>query len=131
MKITALLISVLLLFQSCSRRLYRDPLYYLPQNLSAEGAKQDIAQNKLMFICGGGFLVQAFSPGDKAFEKEFGIQYLLLDCRVPPFEQTAAYNKEMAAYLDSRYDTAWRSKLRHDVHGISRKSGSYLIQSER
>jgi hypothetical protein len=94
---------------------------YTTRGFDSSQARYDIAHNRLQLFCGGGMLVESPVERDYEFEKTFGVRYNIMACVVADtYENLAAYNKEMAAFLDNKYGRDWRSKLRQDVHGITK-----------
>lgn len=96
-------------------------IIYAIHGFDSSQAKFDIAHNIIQLFCGGGIIVLGPREGDSDFEKEYGVHYNLMDCVVADtHENLAAYNNLVAEYLDKKYGPAWRSKLRPDVHGITK-----------
>ena len=81
----------------------------------------DITHNTIRLLCGGGFRSLGPMPFDKDFETLYSVRYWYLDCIVPSQKELSAYNNAVADYLDKKYGTVWRYKVRGDVHNLTRK----------
>jgi hypothetical protein len=92
------------------------PCWYYP----SAWALKDISNNALQFICGMGEAPLNMTANDTAFEKEFGLKYEITGCMYPPFEIAISYNRTIAEYLDKKFGTIWRKKVRPDVYGVTR-----------
>lgn len=79
-------------------------------------ALNDIKQNNIQLYCGGGIAPRALSSQDKSFERQFLVKYHILGCTMPPRDGLRAYNQVIACYLDKKYGTTWRFRLRQDVY---------------
>jgi hypothetical protein len=98
---------------------------YTVQNYDSTLADYEIRQNKLRLFCGVAFAPLAPMPSDKDFEKEYNTSYYIVGDFLPSsIEEMTAYNKVVAAYLDKKYGKEWRTKVRLDVLGVTKKVGS-------
>jgi len=86
-------------------------------------ARFDIAHNRARLFCGGGYAPMAPLPSDGDYEKLYHVKYLMLDCVMPSINELNSYNKVIAEYLDKKYGTVWRQKVRPDVFYVTRRTG--------
>src|SRR6185312_1497613 len=94
-----------------------DNYLLLYENLNADLAKHDIEKSipKIFVTCG---LTYTEETGQKAFEKMFGIKYVIYSCMSPPEDSMKAYNQVVFSYLDTKYGKSWRKKIRKNVVGL-------------
>ena len=100
---------------------YQVKLYTI-QHVDSATAVFDIQQNNLQLFCGASITPLAPMPTDKDFEKAYQTRYYIIGDFLPSStQQMTAYNKVVAYYLDTKYGTEWRSKVRPDVLGVTRE----------
>ena len=82
-------------------------------------AKRDIQNNEVKLICVMGFTGKPFSKKEKRLEKKYNLTYIIFGCTEITLECFEQYNQTTAKYLDNKYGTKWRSKIRKDVTGLN------------
>lgn len=96
---------------------------YAVKECDSTFAEFEIRHNTPRLFCGVSFAPMASSPSDKDFEKQYNITYFIVGDFLPSSpEQMASYNKVVAQYLDKKYGTTWRQKLRPDVLGLAKRT---------
>ncbi len=92
------------------------------QNYDSTLAEFDIRQSTFRLFCGVAFAPLAPMPSDKDFETLYRTSYYIVGDFLPSsVDQMTAYNKVVAEYLDKQYGTEWRTKVRPDVLGVTKK----------
>ena len=95
---------------------------YTIQHVDSTLAVFDIQQNNLQLFCGTSIAPLAPMPADKDFEKAYQTRYCIIGDFLPSsIQQMSAYNKVVANYLDNKYGTEWRTQVRPDVLGLTKK----------
>ncbi len=96
---------------------------YFAYPIGADLARYDIDNNHIQFYCGGGISPMAMKPADKEFQTKYSVIYHMLDCFMPSVADLNSYNQVMALYLDNKFGTDWRKKVRMDIFGVTRAVG--------
>ncbi|WP_461056280.1 FEKKY domain-containing protein [Spirosoma arcticum] len=78
-------------------------------------AQQDIASSKPRLLLQGG-IAPVRRAEDSSIEKQFGFVYEDFGCVKPADDSCLQeYSQVVFTYLDKKYGTAWRAKVRKDV----------------
>jgi hypothetical protein len=76
-------------------------------------AMRDISEGHPRFVFNGGIAPTALSAADSAFEKQYGIEYVVLGDGEPSAPECLARNNRVVArFLDGKYGPGWRTKVR-------------------
>ncbi|MGE5287804.1 MAG: carboxypeptidase-like regulatory domain-containing protein [Micromonosporaceae bacterium] len=76
-------------------------------------AIRDISERHPRLVFNGGIAPDAISPTDRAFERQYGIEYVVLGDGEPSAPECLARNNRVVArFLDRQYGPEWRTKVR-------------------
>ena len=88
---------------------------------NAEGAKYNIAKDRLYLYLPGGIGGTERLETDSIFESNYKVYYLRYGCLKLGDDNYSEYNQVMFQYLDNKYGEIWRSEVRKDVIGLIHK----------
>lgn len=93
----------------------------LKSHYSINGAKEDIANDKMRILFPGGFVgMPTFTnQKDKAFQRKYKVEFFSQGCvKYGEDEDEKGYNLTIFTYLDIKYGTKWRNEIRSDAIGL-------------
>jgi hypothetical protein len=86
-------------------------------NINRKKALEDIANGNLKIFISSGIAPIVYKR-DKKFQKRYNVEFIEFGCQGIAQECLYEYNRTIFEYLDTKYGTSWREKIRKDIVGL-------------
>jgi hypothetical protein len=85
--------------------------------LNRDKALEDIKNGEINILESSG-IVPVLHKSDSKFAKKYNLHFTDYGCEPISWESLYEYNKTVFEYLDKKYGTKWRNKIRKDIIGL-------------
>jgi len=85
--------------------------------LNQEKALSDIKNGEINILESSG-IAPVFYKSDSKFAKKYKVNFVEYGCEGVAWESFYQYNRTVFKYLDKKYGTKWRKRIRKDIVGL-------------
>lgn len=89
--------------------------------LNREKALADIKNGEINILESSG-IAPVFYKSDSKFSKKYNVNFVEYGCEAIAWESLYEYNRAVFEYLDKKYGTKWRRKIRKDIIGLEEEN---------